>query len=258
MTAMIQKGEEVLRVRKLFRKTRFGFFALFGIVVLAISILSISTVSRELRDEYVGNSESIAKNIADSSVDILLNRNLATLQSLIDQFVQIESIRYIYITSDTGEFLAHTFIPGIPEEILASDPSATEAVERSLPGLGDFVEVGSPILSGVAGTVHVGMDLELLGLKIQRAVGQQIYLLCIILVTGVLASIWLVNLSSRPLTELLEYVVTLARDKEKDRSTHGDILVRDDEIGDMARMMQYVADDLAFAKDEGTGPGGSD
>ena len=258
MTAMIQKGEEVLRVRKLFRKTRFGFFALFGIVVLSISILSISTVSRELRDEYVSNSESIAKNIADSSVDILLNRNLATLQSLIDQFVQIESIRYIYITSDTGEFLAHTFIPGIPEEILASDPSATEAVERSLPGLGDFVEVGSPILSGVAGTVHVGMDLELLGLKIQRAVGQQIYLLCIILVTGVLASIWLVNLSSRPLTELLEYVVTLARDKEKDRSTHGDILVRDDEIGDMARMMQYVADDLAFAKDEGTGPGGSD
>jgi len=135
MTAMIQKGEETLKVRKIFRKTRFGFFALFGIVVLAISILSIASVSRELRDEYVSNSESIAKNIADSSVDILLNRNLATLQSLSDQFVQIESIRYIYITSDTGEFLAHTFIPGIPEEILASDPSATEPVERSLPGL---------------------------------------------------------------------------------------------------------------------------
>ena len=254
-----QHGEQQqLRVRKLFRKTRFGFFALFGIVVLSISILSISTVSRELRDEYVSNSESIAKNIADSSVDILLNRNLATLQSLIDQFVQIESIRYIYITSDTGEFLAHTFIPGIPEEILASDPSATEAVERSLPGLGDFVEVGSPILSGVAGTVHVGMDLELLGLKIQRAVGQQIYLLCIILVTGVLASIWLVNLASRPLTELLEYVVTLARDKESDGTTHGDVLVRDDEIGDMARMMQYVADDVGLTRDEGTAAGGGD
>ena len=68
----------------------------------------------------MSNSRSIAKNIADSSVDILLNRNLATLQSLIDQFVQIESIRYIYITSDTGEFLAHTFVPGIPDEILTS------------------------------------------------------------------------------------------------------------------------------------------
>ena len=232
---------DALTVRKLFRKTRFGFFSLFALVVLAISILSIRAVSRELRDEYISNSRSIAKNIADSSVDILLNRNLATLQSLIDQFVQIQSIRYIYITSDTGEFLAHTFIPGIPDQILASDPSATEPVERSIAGMGDFVEVGSPILSGVAGTVHVGMDLELLGLKIQRAVGQQLYLLCIILVVGVLASIWLVNLASKPLTDLLTYVVQLARARAGDESPDEAILVRDDEVGDMARLIRYVA-----------------
>lgn len=254
---MITTNQQALRVRKLFRKTRFGFFALFALVVLSISVLSISTVSRELRDEYVSNSESIAKNIADSSVDILLNRNLATLQSLIDQFVQIQSIRYIYITSDTGEFLAHTFIPGIPDEILASDPEATEPVERSLPGLGDFIEVGSPILSGVAGTVHVGMDLELLGLTTQRAVGQQIYLLCIILVTGVLASIWLVNLASKPLAELLRYVVGLAREQaEGNGNPHRDVLARDDEIGDMARMMQYVADDLTASQEERAGGSG--
>ncbi len=232
---------DALKVRKLFRKTRFGFFSLFGLVVLAISMLSIRTVSRELRDEYIGNSRSIAKNIADSSVDILLNRNLATLQSLIDQFVEIQSIRYIYITSDTGEFLAHTFVPGIPDQILASDPSATETVERSIPGMGDFVEVGSPILSGVAGTVHVGMDLELLGLKIQRAGGQQLFLLCIILVVGVLASIWLVNLASKPLTELLAYVAQLARARAGAAAPDEAILVRDDEVGDMARLIQYAA-----------------
>ena len=232
---------DALTVRKLFRKTRFGFFALFALVVLAISILSIRAVSRELRDEYVSNSRSIAKNIADSSVDILLNRNLATLQSLIDQFVEIQSIRYIYITSDTGEFLAHTFIPGIPDQILASDLSATEPVERSIAGMGDFVEVGSPILSGVAGTVHVGMDLELLGLKIQRAVGQQLYLLCIILVVGVLASIWLVNLASKPLADLLDYAARLARSRAGDAPPDETILVRDDEVGDMARLIKYAA-----------------
>jgi len=242
MTRARKHSKEVRLVRKLFRKTRFGFFSLFAVVVLSISILSMTSVSRELRDEYIINSESIAKNIADSSVDILLNRNLATLQSLIDQFVQIQSIRYIYITSDTGEFLAHTFIPGIPEEILASDHTATEPVDRSLPGMGDFIEVGSPILSGVAGTVHVGMDLELLGLKTRRAVGQQIYLLCIILVSGVLVTIWLVNLASRPLAELLEFVARLARERDREKLPHDDLLVRDDEIGDMARLMQYVAD----------------
>ena len=228
-----------MTVHKLFRKLRFGIFALFALVVLSIFLLSIRTVSNELETEYVSNSANIARNIADASVDILLNRNLATLQSLIDQFVEIESIRYIYIVSDTGEFLAHTFVPGIPEEILASDPSATEPVERSLPGLGEFVEVGSPILSGVAGTVHVGMDTEALALKIQRAVGQQIYLLCIILVVGVLVSIWLVKSTAKPLEELLTFVIRLARNG--DEASDSAILARRDEIGDMARLMSHAA-----------------
>ena len=227
-----------MRVHKLFRTTRFFFFALFGLIVLSVSILSITTVSRELSEEYESNSRSIAKNIADSSVDILLNRNLATLQSLIDQFVEIQSIRYIYITSDTGEFLAHTFVPGIPEEILASDPSSTETVQRSLPGLGDFVEVGSPILSGVAGTVHVGMDQELLGLKIQRAVGQQMALFGIIFVIGSLLTFWFVNLASKPLADLLDFAVKMAGGEK----VTGDepVLSRDDEAGELARLLMHV------------------
>ena len=241
-----------MKVQKLFRKLRFGFFSLFAVVVLSISLLSIRTVSGELETEYINNSANIAKNIADASVDILLNRNLATLQSLIDQFVEIESIRYIYITSDTGEFLAHTFVPGIPEEILESDPTVTEPVERSLPGLGEFVEVGSPILSGVAGTVHVGMDTELLALKIQRAVGQQIYLLCIILVVGVLASILLVNSTAKPLEELLGYVTQLARNG--DGASDNGILARDDEIGDMARLMSHAAGRAAGGSGEFRAP----
>jgi len=254
MTAMIQKGEETLKVRKIFRKTRFGFFALFGIVVLAISILSISSVSRELRDEYVSNSESIAKNIADSSVDILLNRNLATLQSLIDQFVQIESIRYIYITSDTGEFLAHTFIPGIPEEILASDPSATEPVERSLPGLGDFVEVSSPILAGVAGAVHIGMDTGLIALKIQRAVGQQVYLISSIFIIGVFSAIWLVRLAAKPIDSVIAYAARLARERNKDNA-NDKLLARDDEVGQLARLFLYFSTVMDFDKARGAPPG---
>ncbi len=227
-----------MRVHKLFRTTRFFFFALFGLIVLSVSILSITTVSRELSEEYESNSRSIAKNIADSSVDILLNRNLATLQSLIDQFVEIQSIRYIYINSDTGEFLAHTFVPGIPEEILASDPSSTETVQRSLPGLGDFVEVGSPILSGVAGTVHVGMDQELLGLKIQRAVGQQMALFGIIFVIGSLLTFWFVNLASKPLADLLDFAVKMAGGEK----VTGDepVLSRDDEAGELARLLMHV------------------
>jgi sensor histidine kinase regulating citrate/malate metabolism len=230
-----------MKIRKLFQKTQFGIFGLFGLIVLSTSALTIYTVQTHLSAEYESNSRNIAKTIADASVDILLNRNLATLQSLIDQFVEIQGIRYVYITSDNGEFLAHTFVPGIPEAILASDPFETATVKRTLPGMGEFVEVGSPILAGFAGTVHVGMDQDEVALKIQRAIGQQVILICIFLVVGVLASIWLVNLAAKPLAELLAYAVNIAGNKETETSTD-DLLGRDDEVGDLARLFRHISD----------------
>lgn len=230
-----------MKIQKLFQRTRFGIFAIFGGIVLSTSALCLYTVDTQLSAEYEINSKNIAKTVADSSVDILLNRDMATLQSLVDQFVEIQGIRYIYITSETGEYLAHTFVPGIPGEILESDHRSTEPVERELPGLGNFVEVGSPILAGVAGTVHVGMDLDVVSLKITRAIGQQVYLVSIILVIGVLASIWLVNLAAKPLGELLAYAVELARDHDEESVSDREVLNRDDEVGHLARLFLYVA-----------------
>ena len=230
-----------MKIHRLFKWTRFGIFAVFGLIVLSTSVLCIYTVDTQLSAEYEVNNQNIAKTIADSSAGILLNQNLATLQSLVDQFLEVQGIRYIYITSETGEFLAHTFVPGIPEEILRSDHANTEPVERRLPGMGDFIEVGSPILAGVAGTVHVGMDLDVVALKIQRAIGQQIYLICVILVLGVLASIWFVNLAAKPLGELLAYAVELAKDGENDELGERDILARDDEVGHLARLFLHVS-----------------
>ena len=225
---------------KLFQKTRFGIFALFGAISLSTSALCIYTVDTHLSEEYENNSKNIAKTIADSSVDILLNRDLAALQSLIDQFVEIQSIKYIYITDESGEFLAHTFVPGIPEVIRTDDPFKTEAIERNLPGMGDFVEVGSPILAGIAGTVHVGMDTGLIALKIQRAIGRQVYLICIILVVGFFAAIWLVNLAANPLGDLLAYAVGRARGEAG--AADDKLLSRDDEVGHLANLFFYVSE----------------
>ena len=230
-----------MKIQKLFQRTRFGIFAVFGMIVLSTSALCLWTVDTQLSAEYEINSRNIAKTVADSSVDILLNRDMATLQSLVDQFNEIQGIGYIYITSESGEHLAHTFVPGIPEEILQSDHRNTEPIERELPGLGNFVEVGSPILAGVAGSVHVGMDKDVVSLKIQRAFGQQVYLVSVILVIGVLASIWLVNLAAKPLGELLAYAVDLARDQDEKALSDRDILARDDEAGELARLFLHVA-----------------
>ena len=232
-----------MKVKKLFQKTLFGVFSLFGMIGLSTSILCVYTVDTHLSEEYVTNSRGIAKTIADASVDILLNRDLSALQSLIDQFLEIQGIRYIYITDESGEFLAHTFVPGIPEEILVGGPIGGAAVERHLPGMGDFVEVGSPILAGVAGAVHVGMDTSLIALKIQRAIGQQVYLISVVFVVGVFAAIWFVNLAARPMGELLAYAVATARGEGD--PAEAPVLDRDDEVGQLARLFLHMSDNGA-------------
>ena len=88
------------------------------------------------------------------------------------------------------------------------------------------------------------MDLDLVALKIQRAIGQQVYLISILLVLGILASIWLVNLVARPLAELLAYAVETARRPPEQRA-HGivneELLARDDEVGQLARLILYLS-----------------
>ena len=241
-----------MKVQKLFQKTLFGIFLLFGAIGLSTSILCIVTVDTHLSEEYQTNGQNIAQTIADSSVDILLNRDLSALQSLIDQFVLIQAIKYVYIRDETGEFIAHTFVPGIPDEIRNGDPLRTETIERSLPGMGDFVEVASPILAGVAGTVHVGMDTGLIALKIQRAIGQQVYLISIIFIVGVFAATWLVNLAAKPMGQLLTYSVGLAQLAAQEAAAteagllaaedREQLLGRSDEVGQLARLCQYLGE----------------
>ena len=232
---------KVVKVKRLFQKTLFGIIGVFGLIGLSTSWLAVRTVSNHLSEEYISNSRNIAKTIADSSVDILLNRDLATLQSLIDQFLGIQGIKYIYITNETGEYLAHTFVPGIPAEILASDPQDTETVNRDLPGVGVCVEVGSPILAGVAGTVHVGMDRGLINLKIQQAIGQQAWLIGVAFIIGVGAAIWFVNLAANPIGQTLAYAAALANRDGNEREAGEAVLDRKDEAGDIARLFKFFA-----------------
>ncbi len=230
-----------MNIQRLFQKTLFGIFLLFGVIAVSTSWVCIATVDSQLSEEYVSNSKGIAKTIADASVDIILNRDLSALQSLIDQFLEIQGINYIYIVNENGEFLAHTFVPGIPEEILSSDPSITDGIERSFSGAENYIEVGSPILAGVAGSVHIGMDKGLISLKIQRAVGRQMYLISSIFVVGIFAAIWLVNLAAKPVSALLGYAVELAKAGDGEQSASSPLLERDDEAGQLARLFLYFA-----------------
>lgn len=230
-----------MKITKLFQRTVFGIIALFALIGISTSVLSIRAVDSHLFEEYESNSRGNARTIANSSVDIILNRDLSTLQSLIDQFVGNEGISYIYITNENGEFLAHTFVPGIPQSIIDSDVTKTDTVQRTIRGMGDFVEVASPILAGVAGAVHIGMDLKSVSMKIQAAIGAQVYLIAIVFFIGIFAAIWFVNFASKPIEMLQSYAIGLARNETIDQDKYRKLLERKDEAGELARLFQYFS-----------------
>lgn len=227
-----------MKVTRLFQKTMFGIYAMFLLIGVATSILCIWTVDRHLTQEYESNGKSVCKIVADASVDIILNRDLSSLQALIDQFSEIQGISYIYIKNEEGIFIAHTFVPGIPQEIL-NDESTVGTIERNIAGLGDFVEVSHPILAGVVGRVHIGMDPSLITLKIQHAIGQQIYLIAGIFFVGMFAAIWFIGFAARPLNSLLGYAVNLAQSHNEETSNDEKLLTRKDEVGHLARLYLY-------------------
>jgi sensor histidine kinase regulating citrate/malate metabolism len=233
-----------VKVAKLFQKTMFGIFLLFGVIAVSTSALCVYTVDKQLSREYEANSAAIAQTIANSSMDIILNRDLSTLQSLIDQFKEIQGIKYIYIANEDGDILAHTFVPGIPAEIRAADRKAIGTVDRQLPGFGEFIEVSSPILDGIAGSVHVGMDKGLIALKIQTAIGQQVYLISIIFIVSIVGSYLLVNLAARPLGRLTGYAMHLAAPDAPVAVSADEmhaLLKRSDEVGQLARLFHHLS-----------------
>jgi uncharacterized membrane protein affecting hemolysin expression len=230
---------------RFYHKTLFGVFAIIGLILALTSALYVYTVDRQLTGDFLKNSRAIARSIADSNVDLIVHRNYSALQSIVDQFVEISSISYVFVVDAKGVIIAHTFVPGVPDEIVADYKNAKDLYDRPLAGLGNFSEVTAGILAGEAGYVHVGMDKGYIALQVQTAIGKEVYLLSIILIVSVLASYGLMYLVSAPLDQLRRYAWhSLSSEQHAsppDPSQVRRLLERTDEVGELGRIIRWAS-----------------
>jgi class 3 adenylate cyclase len=209
---------EKMKTSRLFTKTLILIVILFGVIATATSVLSGWTLYRGLTGEYQSKGIAIAKSVADSSAEILLNRDLSTVQAIIDQFGEIGGVAYVFVSDGQGEIVSHTFVPAVPTEVLPlieqsrASPSTGEVVTTKLQfeGLGDFIHIYAPILAGVAGFVHVGMDEGFIRAQIWSTVVKQQGVMFAILLLSIVVAYILVNRISRPLNQLADYTHSLA------------------------------------------------
>jgi len=99
---------------KLFKKTLIIIILLFGVMAPIISGYAGWILYDRLIEEYKSKAVAIADNIAQFSLEIILNRDASTLQSIVDQLQEIKGLSYVLVTNQNGEILSHTFAPNVP------------------------------------------------------------------------------------------------------------------------------------------------
>lgn len=231
-----------MKIARFYRKTLFGMFAIMGLIVASTSILYVYTVDRQLSDDLQKNSRAIARSIADSNIDLIVNRNYSALQSVIDQYVEIPGISYVFVVDTHGDIIAHTFVPGVPDVIAADYRDQRPVYNRAIPGMGSFTEVTAGILAGEAGSVHVGVDKGYMALRVQMAIGKQVYLLTIIFIVSILVSYGLIYQVSRPLLNLRNHAWHAFSDEDRGEPPPAveveHLLARIDEVGEVGRIIR--------------------
>jgi signal transduction histidine kinase len=77
-------------------------------------------------------------------------------------------------------------------------------------GLGEYIDISAPILAGVGGAVHVGMDKKIIRNEIWAAVAKQQAVVFAIFVLSLVVAYVLVSRISQPLNQLTQYAQRLA------------------------------------------------
>jgi PAS domain S-box-containing protein len=232
-------------VSKIFRKTLIAVILVFGVTANASALLSAWLLHRHLTDEYVTKGRAITMAIAAASPDALVSGNAASVQAMIDEFLHIEGVGYVFVVDRRGRVVAHTFVPAMP----ASVPLVTVARgagmsidATSIAGRGEYLQITAPILAGEAGQVSVGMDKAGIREVMRGAVIRQEALMLVMCAVAVFVFYIQVGSITRPLVQLAGYAVKI---RDHDFSAEPPE-TGDDEVGVLARAMRSMAAQLAL------------
>ncbi len=229
---------------RIFRKTLVAVIVVFGVAANATALLSAWLLHRHLTDEYVTKGRAIAMAIAAASPDALVAGDDGSVQALIDEFLHIDGVGYVFVTDRRSQVVAHTFVPGMPAALAdgIARRSALAVETTRIEGIGDYLQVTAPILAGEAGQVSVGMDKAGIWRVMRAAVMQQEGLMLAMMLVALVVFYALVGSVTRPLVALAAYAVKI---KDHDFTARPPA-TGDDEVGVLARAMGSMAAQLAL------------
>ncbi len=228
-------------------KTLWGQVIIFGCLAMSTSAFSAWNINHNLTEEYKSKGTAIASSIAFSSESLLVTNPLETNQAIIDQFINIRGVAYVFIVDSDQQVIAHTFVPQFPQELTFLNQKNTvknpEIIikEVEIKKTAKILDISAPILAGVGGFVHVGMDKGLIFTTVKDAIIQQMFLILILFVISIYANYLFVKKISQPLSELTKY----ARNLQRKHFTAKISIKSKDEVGLLAKTMESMATEIS-------------
>jgi signal transduction histidine kinase len=233
---------------RLLTKVLVGEVILFAAIGLATSGVAAYTLAEKLTSEFSSKGTAIATSIANASDELILTRDASTIQSLVDQFRQIRGVGYVFVVDGDGTIVSHTFVPEVPAELRTIHRTAwnepggdkVQLVEVRVAGGGDYIDVSAPVLAGVGGAVHVGMDRGIIRGDIRQTIVTQLVVVGAIFLFAVMVAATVVGRIARPLSTLTEHAHTVAHGNLDAGFESGEAILvplgkSQDEIGELSR-----------------------
>jgi PAS domain S-box-containing protein len=169
-----------------------------------------------LMEEYKNKGVAISQSIAFIKNNLPMDDT--TLQTVVDDFLSVEGVIYVFVVNAQGEIMVHTSMTSIPDEILVNLSLTATAAKKLFQSptplltpsfytsplikeifinkIGDVLDIDFPIFMSKSGYVHVGLDKGLINAKIRGAIFNQIKLIMLLfLISTVIAYIFISRMS---------------------------------------------------------------
>jgi len=248
-----------MKTSRLLTKVLIGEVILFAAIGLATSGIAAWTLASKLSAEFSSKGTAIATSIANASDELILTRDASTIQSLVDQYRQIRGVGYVFVVDGDGTIVSHTFVPEVPPEIKAihrtawNEPGGDKVSQQNVrvAGGGDYIDISAPVLAGVGGAVHVGMDRGVITADIRSTVLTDLLVVGAIFAGAVVVAAVVVGRIARPLSALREHAQRVAQQNlddglEPDEATLGALGQGRDEIGELS--LAFLAMERAVSR----------
>jgi sensor histidine kinase regulating citrate/malate metabolism len=171
--------------------------AAIGSLMLVFGLLFVAIVnqlmSRALRTQIDKRALVIATNLSDAAAGHVIGTNILELHALVTKYARLEGSAYAFIEDHKGRILAHSlgnFSPELRKPLTLDERGQVESRVVKLQGKTVY-ETRTPILEGQVGAAHVGIWGEGVEKETYSALLPIVGLLIIVLLAGVILSVFL-------------------------------------------------------------------